>query len=506
MVWRCLLPGTGSSTGFEVKSQSTPLRFLSPWQPPGVFFMTTTTPANSPLADSSLAALPSLHTCTVAVIGLGYVGLPLAAAFATPAVCVRTAAYLQRRVIGFDINCQRLEELRQGIDRTHETSPEELLAAALLEFTSDLALLAEADVFVVTVPTPIDSAKRPDLTPLEKASSTVARALRLRAEQQLGSAHAPTNPVVIYESTVYPGATEEVCVPILERESGLGFNAGFFCGYSPERINPGDTEHKLPTITKVTSGSTPEAAAWVDGFYGSIISAGTHLAASIQVAEAAKVIENTQRDLNIALVNELAIIFRQMGIDTLDVLKAAGTKWNFLPFRPGLVGGHCIGVDPYYLTHKAEQLGYHPQVVLAGRRINDGMGRWVVEQLVLEMARRGKVIAGSKVLVLGLSFKENCPDLRNTRVVDVLETLRRYGMEPVVVDPWVNAVEAERAYRLTVLPEIPMGSCWNAVVAAVAHRQFTTLQAEQWLQLLEPEAVLLDLKGIAPRELGALRL
>lgn len=474
--------------------------------------MTTTTPATAAHPISAPpAALPPLHTCTVAVIGLGYVGLPLAAAFATPAACVRTAAPLKRRVIGFDINGQRLDELRQGIDRTHETSPEELQAAALLEFSADPALLAEADVFLVTVPTPIDSAKRPDLTPLEKASATVGRALRLRAERQRGNGHAPTTPVVIYESTVYPGATEEVCVPILERESGLRFNAaeagaGFVCGYSPERINPGDTEHKLPTITKVTSGSTAEASAWVDGFYGSIISAGTHLAASIQVAEAAKVIENTQRDLNIALVNELAIIFRQLGIDTLDVLEAAGTKWNFLPFRPGLVGGHCIGVDPYYLTHKAEQLGYHPQVVLAGRRINDGMGRWVVEQLVLEMARRGLVIAGAKVLVLGLSFKENCPDLRNTRVVDVIEALQRYGMEPVLVDPWVNGEEAEREYGLTVLPDIPTGQCWSAVVGAVAHHQFTAVPAEQWRQLLAPTGVLLDLKGIVPRELGALRL
>jgi UDP-N-acetyl-D-galactosamine dehydrogenase len=442
----------------------------------------------------------------VAVIGLGYVGLPLAAAFATRTACVRTAAPLQRRVIGFDINGQRLEELRQGIDRTHETSPEELQAAALLEFTRDPALLAEADVFVVTVPTPIDSAKRPDLTPLEKASATVGRALRLRAEQHHGNGHEPTIPLVIYESTVYPGATEEVCVPILERESGLRFNAGFFCGYSPERINPGDTEHKLTTITKVTSGSTPEAAAWVDGFYGSIISAGTHLAASIQVAEAAKVIENTQRDLNIALVNELAIIFRQMGIDTLDVLEAAGTKWNFLPFRPGLVGGHCIGVDPYYLTHKAEQLGYHPQVVLAGRRINDGMGRWVVEQLVLEMARRGHVIAGSKVLVLGLSFKENCPDLRNTRVVDLLEVLRRYGMEPVLVDPWVHAAEARREYGLEVQVEPPLEERYAAVVAAVAHREFAAWDLDQWQLLLEPGGLLVDLKGIVPRELQPLRL
>jgi len=286
----------------------------------------------------------------------------------------------------------------------------------------------------------------------------------------------------------------------------LGFHAGFACGYSPERINPGDNEHKLTTITKVTSGSSPEVAAWVDALYGSIIQAGTHLASSLKVAEAAKVIENTQRDLNIALVNELAIIFRQIGIDTLDVLEAAGSKWNFLPFRPGLVGGHCIGVDPYYLTHKAEQLGYHPQVVLAGRRINDGMGRWVVEQLVLEMAQSGMVIAGTQVLVLGLTFKENCPDLRNSRVVDVINCLKRYSLEPVVVDPWVDADEAKGEYGLSVLDAIPPASSWQAVVVAVAHHQFTALPADQWRQLLAPDGVLLDLKGSVPRELGALRL
>jgi UDP-N-acetyl-D-glucosamine/UDP-N-acetyl-D-galactosamine dehydrogenase len=445
--------------------------------------------------------LPPLPTCTVAVIGLGYVGLPLAVEFAKHQECVRTGTALRRRVIGFDVNTQRLEELRAGYDRTREISAAELQAASGLELTADPALLAQADVFVVTVPTPIDSAKRPDLTPLEKASATVGQALKAHA--QMG---ASTIPVVIYESTVYPGATEEVCVPILERESGLRFNQGFACGYSPERINPGDQEHRLTTIIKVTSGSTPEAAAWVDGFYGSIIRAGTHPAASLKVAEAAKVIENTQRDLNIALVNELAIIFRKLEIDTLDVLEAAGSKWNFLPFRPGLVGGHCIGVDPYYLTHKAEQLGYHPQVVLAGRRINDGMGSWVVEQLVLEMARRGMVIAGAQVLVLGLTFKENCPDLRNTRVVDLIEALQRYGMEPVLVDPWVDAEEAQLECGLMVLPEIPVGQCWGAVVAAVAHRQFTVLPAEHWRQLLEPAGVLLDLKGIVPRELGAIRL
>ena len=326
----------------------------------------------------------------------------------------------------------------------------------------------------------------------------------------MSCAQAQTTPLVIYESTVYPGATEEVCVPILEQESGLRFNAtepgaGFMCGYSPERINPGDTEHKLTKIIKVTSGSTAEAAAWVDGFYGSIIEAGTHLAPSIQVAEAAKVIENTQRDLNIALVNELAIIFRQLGIDTLDVLEAASTKWNFLPFRPGLVGGHCIGVDPYYLTHKAEQVGYHPQVVLAGRRINDGMGRWLAEQLVLGLAQRRQAVVGTRVLVLGLSFKENCPDLRNTKVVDLIRGLERYGMEVEVVDPWVDAEEARREYGLSVQAAIPQQGRYGAVVAAVAHRQFTEFTADQWRLLLVSNGMLLDLKGIVPRELGALR-
>jgi len=442
--------------------------------------------------------LPPLNTCSVAVIGLGYVGLPLAVEFAKPQACRRTGAALQRRVIGFDINSKRLEELRQWIDRTNETSAEELQAAQLLEFTSDPAQLAEADVFVVTVPTPIDSAKRPDLTPLEKASATVGGALKQRSSF--------STPVVIYESTVYPGATEEVCVPILERESGLAVNEGFCCGYSPERINPGDNEHKLTTVTKVTSGSTAQAATWVDGFYGSIIDAGTHLAPSLKVAEAAKVIENTQRDLNIALVNELAIIFRQMEIDTLDVLKAAGTKWNFLPFRPGLVGGHCIGVDPYYLTHKAEELGYYPQVVLAGRRINDGMGPWLAEQLLLALAQRRLSVVGARVLVLGLTFKENCPDLRNTKVVDLIKGLERYGMDVDVVDPWVDPAEAQREYDLTVSSYIPLAGEYVAVVAAVAHQEFVAINSEQWRQLSIPSGVLLDLKGIIPRELEPLRI
>jgi UDP-N-acetyl-D-galactosamine dehydrogenase len=445
--------------------------------------------------------LPPLETCTLAVIGLGYVGLPLAVEFAKPQACARTGTQLRRRVIGFDINQQRLSELRAGHDRTNETTFEELQAAELLEFTSDTADLAKVDVFLVTVPTPIDIAKRPDLTPLEKASAVVGQALKAR------SAHGMTAlPIVIYESTVFPGATEEVCVPILEKESGMRFNEQFFCGYSPERINPGDTEHKLTTITKVTSGSTKQAAAWVDHFYGSIIRAGTHPAASLKVAEAAKVIENTQRDLNIALVNELGMIFRRLGIDTLDVLEAAGSKWNFLPFRPGLVGGHCIGVDPYYLTHKAEEVGYHPQVVLAGRRINDGMGRWVAEQLILEMARQKHEIVGAGVLILGLTFKEDCPDLRNTRVVDVLATLCDYGLEPHIVDPCVDPEEARREYGLEVERHLPFGQRFSAVMALVPHRQFRELSEPQWQELLSPGTVLLDLKGIVPRRLSALRL
>jgi UDP-N-acetyl-D-galactosamine dehydrogenase len=451
--------------------------------------------------DYSVMNLPPLEICTVAVIGLGYVGLPLAVEFAKPQACARTGAPLRRRVIGFDINSQRLEELRAGHDRTNETSAEELQAAELLEFTSDSASLAQADVFVVTVPTPIDSAKRPDLTPLERASAAVGRALQARAA--LG---VTTLPLVIYESTVYPGATEEVCVPILEKASGLRFNEGFYCGYSPERINPGDTEHRLTTITKVTSGSTPHAAQWVDAFYGSIIRAGTYRAAGLKVAEAAKVIENTQRDLNIALVNELAMIFRKLGIDTLDVLEAAGSKWNFLPFRPGLVGGHCIGVDPYYLTHKSEEVGYHPQVVLAGHRINDGMGRWVTEQLVLELARRRQQIVGARVLLLGLTFKEDCPDLRNTKVVDVLTALRDYGIEPQVVDPWVDPEEALREYGLEVEQQLPAGRRFGAVLALVPHQQFCQLTEDQWQGLLEPGGVLLDLKGYVPRQLAPLRL
>lgn len=386
-------------------------------------------------------------TDRIAIIGLGYVGLPLAVEFGK-----------HRPVIGFDINEARIAELRAGRDHTREVNAEEMAAAAQLTFASDPEALRAATIFIVTVPTPIDSHKRPDLRPLLRASETVGRVLK-------------PGDLVIYESTVYPGATEEDCVPVLERESGLRFNRDFFCGYSPERINPGDKAHRLTTIRKVTAGSTPEAANRVDALYASIITAGTYKAESIRVAEAAKVIENTQRDLNIALVNELAIIFYRMGIDTDAVLRAAGTKWNFLPFRPGLVGGHCIGVDPYYLTHKAEALGYHPQVILAGRRINDGMGSYVAGQMVKAMLKKRIQVDGARVLVLGLTFKENCPDLRNTRVVDVVAELRDYGVTVDVHDPWADPSEALAEYGFDLVPQ-PEPGAYDGIILAVAHEAF----------------------------------
>ena len=442
--------------------------------------------------------LPSHNTCTVAVIGLGYVGLPLAVSIATSKVCKHTKASIGRRVIGFDVNVERLDELRLGNDRTNEISPEELTSCPHLEFTNDSSQLLDAEVFIVTVPTPIDSVKRPDLTPLQKATETVAHVLKTRTS--------PILPIVIYESTVYPGATEEVCIPIIQSISGLTVNIDFFCGYSPERINPGDRTHKLANITKVTSGSTAESALWIDRFYGSIVDSGTYLAPSIKVAEAAKVIENTQRDLNIALVNELAIIFRHLDIDTLDVLEAAATKWNFLPFRPGLVGGHCIGVDPYYLTHKAEELGYHPQVVLAGRRINDGMSKWCAEQLVLCLAKQNLSIVGTNVLVLGLSFKENCPDLRNTKSVDLILALESYGMNVHVVDPCIDPKEAFSTYGLNVSSSLPTQIQFGAIVAAVAHQEFVAINSDRWRQLLSANGVIFDLKGFVPRDLKPLRI
>ncbi len=414
-----------------------------------------------------------LDQARIGVIGLGYVGLPLAASFG------RTLP-----TVGFDINNARIEELRAGTDHTLETSPEELAAAVKLEYTAELEDLKSCNVFVVTVPTPIDSAKRPDLSPLESASRTVGKVLG-------------KGDIVIYESTVYPGATEEVCVPILEEVSGLVFNQDFFAGYSPERINPGDKEHRLETIVKVTSGSTPEAADLVDALYATIIRAGTHKASSIRVAEAAKVIENTQRDVNIALINELALIFNRLGIDTEEVLVAAGTKWNFLPFRPGLVGGHCIGVDPYYLTHKSQEIGYNPEMILAGRRINDNMGLYVAEQVSRLMLRRRIHVSGSRILMLGLTFKEDCPDLRNTRVVDVIQELESLGATVDVHDPWVDQDEAKKEYGVSMVAQPDAGQ-YDAIILAVGHRQFRDMGVDAIRRLGRPEHVLYDVKYVLP--------
>ena len=421
------------------------------------------------------------HVKTIAVIGLGYVGLPLAVEFSK-----------SRPMIGFDINKSRIDALRVEHDATREVSKDELAAANQLVFTNDPADLAAATIYIVTVPTPIDAHKRPDLTPLLKASEIIGGVLKC-------------GDIVIFESTVYPGATEEDCVPVLEHVSGLTFNVDFFAGYSPERINPGDKAHRLPDILKVTSGSTPEIAEEVDQLYASIITAGTYKAESIRVAEAAKVIENTQRDLNIALVNELAIIFNKMGIDTEAVLKAAGTKWNFLPFRPGLVGGHCIGVDPYYLTHKAEAMGYHPQVILAGRRINDSMGAYVASQLVKAILKRRVHVDGARVLILGLTFKENCPDLRNTRVIDVVAELREYGVQVDVHDPWVDAAEAKQEYGLDLITT-PEHSAYDGILLAVAHDNYRDAGAIAIRGYGAPKHVFCDLKSIYARDESDLRL
>ncbi|WP_170444517.1 Vi polysaccharide biosynthesis UDP-N-acetylglucosamine C-6 dehydrogenase TviB [Ruegeria arenilitoris] len=417
----------------------------------------------------------------IAVIGLGYVGLPLAAAFGKIGP-----------VLGFDINPTRIDALRQGKDSTHEVSEDELSAAGGLRFTTDPADLADCNTYIVTVPTPITAQKQPDLAPLLRASETVGRVLK-------------PGDLVIYESTVYPGATEEDCVPILERESGLRFNVDFFAGYSPERINPGDKAHRIADICKVTSGSTPMAADLVDALYARIITAGTHKAESIRVAEAAKVIENTQRDLNIALVNELAMIFGRLGIDTDAVLRAAGTKWNFLPFRPGLVGGHCIGVDPYYLTHKAEAVGHHPQVILAGRRLNDGMGAYVVSQLVKRMIRERIEMTDAQVLVMGLTFKENCPDLRNTRVVDIVHELQSYGVTVDVHDPHADPQAARDEYGIDLL-EHPKPGTYDGIVLAVAHDAYLAMNPAEIRAFGKARNVLFDVKSCLPRSASDLRL
>ncbi|KAE9629375.1 Vi polysaccharide biosynthesis UDP-N-acetylglucosamine C-6 dehydrogenase TviB [Parasedimentitalea maritima] len=417
----------------------------------------------------------------ICVIGLGYVGLPLAVEFGK-----------HREVVGFDINQDRIDQLRQGQDLTREIEPDELGLAQHLSFTSDAAEIATCSIYIVTVPTPIDTSRRPDLGPLERASQLVGRVL------------APGD-IVIYESTVYPGATEEECVPILEARSGLTFNRDFYVGYSPERINPGDKTHRLTTIVKVTSGSTPETADRVDALYREIITAGTYRAESIQVAEAAKVIENSQRDINIALINELAKIFNRLNIDTEAVLRAAGSKWNFLPFRPGLVGGHCIGVDPYYLTHKAEQVGYHPEILLAGRRLNDGMGAYVAQQMIKAMLKRRIQVVDARVLVMGLTFKENCPDLRNTRVIDVVRGLEDFGVQVDVSDPNVAPADARTEFNLE-LVEAPQQGAYDGIVLAVAHDEFHTMGEAQIRTLGKPGAVVYDLKYVLPADHSDLRL
>ncbi|MDY6797800.1 MAG: Vi polysaccharide biosynthesis UDP-N-acetylglucosamine C-6 dehydrogenase TviB [Pseudomonadota bacterium] len=416
----------------------------------------------------------------IAVVGLGYVGLPLAAAFGE-----------KREVVGFDINAKRIAELKDGVDFTREVSRDELAAARHLSFTDALEDIRDCQIYIVTVPTPIDEHKSPDLTPLVKASETIGKVLS-------------AGDIVIYESTVFPGATEEVCVPVLEKVSGLVFNQDFYAGYSPERINPGDKEHRVASIMKVTSGSTPEIAEEVNALYAAVITAGTHKASSIKVAEAAKVIENTQRDLNIALMNELSMIFSRLGIDTHEVIAAASTKWNFLPFKPGLVGGHCIGVDPYYLTHKAQAIGYHPEIILSGRRVNDNMGPYAASELVKAMIKAGQTIARARVLVMGFTFKENCPDLRNTRVIDVVKELREFGCNVDVIDCWAESREAEEEYGITLLDE--PGSDYDALLLAVPHREYAGKSSAELRGMMKDNGVLFDLKGVLPLGESDIRL
>ena len=422
-----------------------------------------------------------INNLKIAVIGLGYVGLPLAVEFGK-----------QYPVIGFDINTNRIASLQAGTDHTLEVSDDELSQATHLSYSSDIQTLQECNFFIVTVPTPIDDYKQPDLTPLIKASEAIGSLIK-------------QNDIVVYESTVYPGATEEVCIPVLEKVSGLAFNQDFYAGYSPERINPGDKEHRVTNILKVTAGSTTRVANFVDQVYNLIITAGTHKAPSIKVAEAAKVIENTQRDVNIALINELAVIFNKMNIDTEAVLEAAGTKWNFLPFRPGLVGGHCIGVDPYYLTHKAQAIGYNPEIILAGRRLNDSMGEYVVTQLVKTMIKKRIQVEGAKVLVLGLSFKENCPDVRNTKVIDIVHELEEYNIVVDVYDPWIDSSEAEREYQITPV-EQPTTNGYDGIILAVAHSEFVDMGAEHIRSFGKADHVLYDLKYVFTKEDTDIRL
>ena len=423
-----------------------------------------------------------LEQLKIAIIGLGYVGLPLAVEFGKHVATV-----------GFDINLERIQALKNGIDHTLEVSEQQLKQTNFLNYSSDIQQLAESNFYIVTVPTPIDDFKQPDLTPLVKASQSIAGVLK-------------KGDIVVYESTVYPGATEEVCIPVLEQQSGLKFNQDFFVGYSPERINPGDKQRHVTNILKITSGSTVEVADYIDDVYNLIITAGTYKAPNIKVAEAAKVIENTQRDVNIALMNELALIFNKMGIDTEEVLKAAGTKWNFLNFRPGLVGGHCIGVDPYYLTHKAQSIGLHPEIILAARRLNDRMGEYVATQLIKEMVKQRIQVVGARILVMGLSFKENCPDIRNTKIVDLIEALKEYDLDLDIYDPWVDAAEVEKEYGLRPITRLDANHQYDAIVLALAHDQFRQMSAGDFKELGKAKYVLYDLKYILDKQQSNIRL
>ncbi|MDC3029029.1 nucleotide sugar dehydrogenase [Prochlorococcus sp. AH-716-P20] len=442
---------------------------------------------------------PEIENCNICIVGLGYVGLPLAIEFSRVKNCIRTGVPLKREITGFDLNKKRIEELKLGIDSTNETELNDLKEFQSINFISDPNKIKGTDVYVVSVPTPIDSNKNPDLTFLLKASETIGDLIK-----RSDSIYAP---IIIYESTVYPGTTEEICVPIIEKRSKLKYNKDFFCGYSPERINPGDKKHRLASIVKVTSGSNKEAADWIDALYGSIIKAGTFKAKSLKIAEAAKAIENTQRDINIALVNELAKVCKAINIDTLDVLEAAGSKWNFMPFRPGLVGGHCISVDPFYLTYVAKKNGYEPKVVLAGRKINDGMSEWIIEQLYIAMMAKEIIPEKSRILILGVTFKENCPDTRNSKVLDMIKILNERGIKPYIHDPYITD-EKIFENNFTFLKNSPfeISIKFDVIIIAVAHQEFKLFNKEKWLNLMHKNHIFYDLKGILPRELNPIRL
>jgi len=449
--------------------------------------------------------LPDFKNCKILIIGLGYVGLPLALEFAKTKICKKTGIKLGREVTGYDINQNRINDLKKGIDLTNELNEDELTELGLIKFTDNFDEIKNIDVFIITVPTPISTLKLPNLNPLVQASITVGKLIKKQSKAITARENRVT-PIVIYESTVYPGATEEVCVPKIEEYSNMKFNKDFFCGYSPERINPGDREHRLSSIKKITSGSSEESSIWINNLYRSIIEAGTFLTTSIKVAEAAKVIENTQRDLNIALINELTMIFKKIGVDTLNVLEAAGTKWNFLPFKPGLVGGHCIGVDPYYLTYKAKEVGCNPELVSAGRKINDEMGGWIAKEIIKEMAINKMIIGGAKILILGITFKENCPDIRNTKIVELKKDLDEFSLESTIYDPWANEEEVLNLYDLKIEKDFNRLKNFSVVISAVSHREFINFSINDWKGLGNQETIFFDFKGIMPQEIKPIRI